>query len=311
MKEILLLRKTFLVLLLGLLVFGSTVQAAGNELFSAGKTNTGFAVASADTGKNVLTASGKVTAAAVAAKSVKLNKTSVTITKGKTLTLSATISPSNTTNKTLKWKSSNTKVAKVDSKGKVTAVAAGTAKITATTSNGKTATATITVPYSKTLSAGTWKGGTHLPAGRYRITTSSYSGNLFITMNSYDRYINEILANNAKNGVTAVTTDIKKGDNIQIMGLEKVLFTQVAHKKSNTLHSGYWTVGRDISSGRYKITTPDYMGNFIVHRGDSLIANEILSGKKSDYSVTSVTVTLKDGDRIQISGLNKVIFTKK
>ncbi|PSL40716.1 Ig-like protein group 2 [Planomicrobium soli] len=305
MKKVFIVRKVFMLLLLVSLVFGTTVQALANGLPATGKTGTDSAV----TSKSSVTE--KMTSAAVAAKSVKLNKTSATLTKGKTLTLTATISPGNATNKTLKWKSSNTKVAKVDSKGKVTAVGAGSAKITVTTSNGKTATAAITVPYSKSLSAGTWKAGTHLPAGRYKITTTSYSGNLFIAVDSYDRYINEILASNAKNGVTAVTTDIKKGDEIQIMGLDKVLFTQVAHKKSNTLHAGYWTVGKDISAGRYKVTTTDRMGNFIVTRAQSLIANEILSAKRSDYSVTSVTTTLKDGDRIQISGLNKVSFAKK
>jgi hypothetical protein len=297
-------KKLFTLVLLLLFLLGSTAQAAGTGTLATGKAST---AASPD----IMKTEQSATTAAVAAKSVKMNKSSATIAKGKTLTLTATISPSNTTNKTLKWKSSNTKVAKVDSKGKVTAVGTGTAKITAATSNGKTATATITVPYSKSLSAGTWKAGTHLPAGRYKITTKSYAGNLFITMNSYDRYINEILASSSKNGVTAVTTDIKDGDKIQIMGLNSVLFTKVSRVKSNTLHAGYWIVGKDINAGRYRITTTDYMGNIFVNRGESLLVNEILSAKPSDYSVTSVTTTLKDGDRIQLSGMNKVIFTKK
>lgn len=307
MKKLLRFKKLSVLLLLLSLLFGTTVQAAGNGLAK----NTRSVLTSTTTNESAVVVTQKVTAAAVAAKSVKLNKTSATIAKGKTLVLSAKISPSNTTNKSLKWKSSNTKVAKVDSKGKVTAVGTGSAKITVSTNNGKKATATITVPYSKTLTAGTWKGGTHLPAGRYRITTTSYAGNLFIAANAYDRYVNEILASSPKNGVTAVTTDIKKGDDIQIMGLEKVLFTKVAHKKSNTLGAGYWTVGKDINAGRYKITTTDYMGNLIIYRGQSLLVNDILSSKKGDYSVTSVTATLKNGDRIQISGLNKVNFKKK
>ncbi|TWT27763.1 Ig-like domain-containing protein [Planomicrobium sp. CPCC 101110] len=293
-------KKLFVLLLFMLLVFGNTVQAAGNGT-TAGKAST-----------SIEPADSKATAAAIAVKSVKMNKSSVTLLKGKTVTLSAKVSPSNATNKSLKWKSSNTKVAKVDSKGKVTAVGAGSAKITAASSNGKTAAAAIKVPYSKNLSAGTWKAGTHLPAGRYKITTNSYAGNLFITMKSYDRYVNEILAKSPKDGVTAVTTDIKKGDKIEILGLDKVQFTQVVSRvKSNTLHAGYWTVGKDIGAGRYKITTTDRMGNLFVSRGQSLLVNEILSAKKSDYSVTSVTTTLKNGDQIQLSGMNKVIFKKQ
>lgn len=247
----------------------------------------------------------------IAAHSVKLNKTSATLGKGKTLALTAAISPSTTTNKSVKWKSSNPKVATVDSKGKVTAVNGGTAKITVTTANGKVSTATITVPVVKSLSAGKWKGGTHLPAGRYKITTTSDFGNLFIGEGT-DRYINEILSRPGEDfGVTMVTTDIKAGDIIEIMGLDKVVFTQVANVKSNTLHSGQWTVGKDINPGRYRVTTTSEFGNLFVERGRNLLVNEILANKPTDYAVTSVTTTLNSGDRISISGLDKVVFTKK
>lgn len=249
--------------------------------------------------------------APIAATSVKLNKTSFTLNKGNSYTIAPTVSPSNTTDKTIKWKSSDTKIATVDSKGKVIAISSGTAKITATTTNGKVATASVTVPYVKTLSAGKWKGGTHLPAGRYKMTTTSGSGNLFIAANSYDRFVNEILSSEEDGfGVTAVTTDIKSGDSIEIMGLDNVQFTRVANVMSNTLHSGYWTVGKDIAAARYKITTTSNSGNLIIYRGDNLQVNEILANKKQNYAVTSVTTTLKNGDRIYISGLNKVVFTK-
>ncbi|PKG24233.1 Ig-like domain-containing protein [Niallia nealsonii] len=254
----------------------------------------------------------KITVTApITAKSIKINKKSATLIKGKTLTLSATVSPSNTTNKTVTWKSSNTKVAKVDKKGKVTAIGAGTAKITAKTVNGKTSSMTINIPYTKSLSAGTWKAGKHLPAGRYKITTNSGNGNLFIASGT-DHFVNEILSSEDDGfGVTVVTTDIKSGDSIEILGLNSVQFTRVSHVKSNTLHAGYWTVGKDISSGRYKITTPKGSGNLIIYRRDNLLVNEILSSTTDDYTVRSVTTTLKSGDQIEISSLNKVIFTKK
>ena len=76
--------------------------------------------------------------------SIKLNKTSATLTVGSMLTLTATISPTNATNKKVTWSSSNTAVATVSS-GKVTAKGKGTATITAKTANGKTATCKITV----------------------------------------------------------------------------------------------------------------------------------------------------------------------
>jgi uncharacterized protein YjdB len=247
----------------------------------------------------------------VMARSVKINKSSTILYKGQTLTLTATVSPSNVTDKTVKWKSSNTRVAKVDRYGKVTAVGAGTAKITAKTTNGKWTAATIKVPYVKYLSAGNWKAGKDLPAGRYQITTSSGSGNLFIGIGT-NHFVNEILSSGEDGfGVTVVTTDIKAGDTIQIAGLDSVKFTRVTNVKSNTLHSGYWTVGKDIASGRYKATTTSGSGNLIIHRGSNLTVNEILSSKADGFGVTSVTVILKSGDRIYISGLDQVKFTKR
>ncbi len=78
--------------------------------------------------------------------SVSLNKTELTLEKGKNATLTATINPSNATDKTVTWKSSNTAIATVDQNGKVTAAEVGSAVITVTTNDGsKTATCSVTV----------------------------------------------------------------------------------------------------------------------------------------------------------------------
>lgn len=58
-------------------------------------------------------------------KSIKLNKTSATLKKGKSLTLKATISPSSANSKAVTWTSSNKEVATVTSKGVVKAVGNG------------------------------------------------------------------------------------------------------------------------------------------------------------------------------------------
>lgn len=57
----------------------------------------------------------------VAVKSIKLNKTKVTLSKGKKVKLKATVAPSNATDKNVTFTSSNTKVATVNAKGVVTA----------------------------------------------------------------------------------------------------------------------------------------------------------------------------------------------
>lgn len=89
----------------------------------------------------------KEEAAVVKVTGVKLNKSTVTMTKpGDTVTLKATISPSDATDKAITWQSSNTKVAAVDENGVVTAVGYGTTNITAVTKDGsKKATCKVTV----------------------------------------------------------------------------------------------------------------------------------------------------------------------
>ena len=80
---------------------------------------------------------------AVQPASIKLNKTSVTLSIPGTTTaqLKATVTGAS---KKVTWKSSNTSVATVSTSGKVTAKKAGTAIITAT-ANGKSAKCTVTV----------------------------------------------------------------------------------------------------------------------------------------------------------------------
>ncbi len=82
----------------------------------------------------------------VSVNSVKLNKSSLILTKGKFESLTASVLPFNATNKNVEWSSSNTSVATVNDSGKVTAVGKGTATITVTTiDGGYKADCTVTV----------------------------------------------------------------------------------------------------------------------------------------------------------------------
>ena len=81
----------------------------------------------------------------IPAKSISLNKTSVTLNKGTKEKLIVSFNPTNTTSKVITWKSSNTNIASIDSNGTITAKSKGTATITATSKYGKTAICKITV----------------------------------------------------------------------------------------------------------------------------------------------------------------------
>lgn len=81
----------------------------------------------------------------ISAKSVTLDKTTLSINEGSSYTLTATITPFDATNKSLIWTSDNEKVATV-SNGKVTAVSEGSATITVKTEDGDySATCKVTV----------------------------------------------------------------------------------------------------------------------------------------------------------------------
>ncbi len=76
---------------------------------------------------------------------ITLNKTTASVTKGKTLQLTATVTPGNATKKEVKWSTSNKNVATVSPSGLVTAKSAGTAIITCTAKDGSGVKATCKI----------------------------------------------------------------------------------------------------------------------------------------------------------------------
>lgn len=87
-----------------------------------------------------------VTVNKVKVKTVKLNKTKLTLKRNKKAKLAATINPTNVTDKRVKWTSSKPKIVSVDQNGNIVAKKKGTATITAITLDGnKKATCKVTV----------------------------------------------------------------------------------------------------------------------------------------------------------------------
>lgn len=150
----------------------------------------------------------------VAATSISVSPTSVTLTEKETKQLTATVSPSNATNKTVSWSSDKTSVAKVDSNGKVTAVSAGTAIITAKTANGKTATCTVTVKSSVVEVTSITLNKTSLSLERneyYQLTATvspSNAADKTVTWSSSNTSIAKVDSKGVVTGVSAGTATI-------------------------------------------------------------------------------------------------------
>ena len=91
-------------------------------------------------------ATGLSTTCKVTVGNVSLDKSEVSIKKGKTATLTAKVYPTSLKDKSVTWKSSNTKIATVSTSGKVKGVKAGSVTITCTSNaTGLTATCKVTI----------------------------------------------------------------------------------------------------------------------------------------------------------------------
>ena len=120
----------------------ATVSSTG-EISAKAVGLTTVTVKTNDGGK---TATCTVTVKPVNVSSVTMNRETLSLILGETVTLTATVLPENAANKSVVWSSSNTTVATVSTSGVVTAKAAGTATITVTaTDGGSKATCLLTV----------------------------------------------------------------------------------------------------------------------------------------------------------------------
>ena len=122
----------------------ATVSSSG--LVTAMAVGSATITVTANDGRKKATCLVTVNEEVVPVKSVRVDKTSLTMTEGDTQTLTVTVVPDNATDKSVTWSSSNAFVATVSSSGVVTAKTAGTATITVTTTDGGLkATCAVTV----------------------------------------------------------------------------------------------------------------------------------------------------------------------
>lgn len=210
---------------------------------------------------------------AFAATDIAINKSSVTITSGKTYQLKVTV---NGASAKATWKSSKTSVATVDSAGLVTGKAAGSAVITAS-AGGKSVECLVSVLKKTTSStyrynvlildaSGSMKGtpnsGQKLAAKRFCQKVLSTSGNNYvavIALNSSPKTLCSF-TNNFSTLEKHINSITPNGDtNInQALALSKKLLDKVSKSGTTVMKNvvlcsdGLPTKGTSITSGRYK-----------------------------------------------------------
>ena len=198
----------------------SVVSVSGGRLTAK---KAGLATITARVGGKIASCKITVKPKPIPLQSIKLSKTSATITAGSSAQLSVTYNPSNTTDsKTVTWKSSNTSVATV-SGGKVTAKKAGTATITAKVGS-KSASCKITVKAA--TSTLTTSGYVNVSAcytkiNQYRKNAGVSSLKQDATLEKYAKTRAKELVTkyshtrpNGKDGLTIISGNKNKGENI-------------------------------------------------------------------------------------------------
>lgn len=140
--------------------------------------------------------------------SIKLNKSKITIYKGKSTTLEATVTGASTK---VSWKSSNTKIASVNSKGKIIGKNPGTCKITAS-ANGKSTTCTVTVKKKTSAEVTAYKNflkkGSFTTSYSYTVNGQKYTNKNLMMILSYS-YVDT----NGDRKPELYVRAYKKGDN--------------------------------------------------------------------------------------------------
>ena len=268
-----------------------------------------------------------VTAASVAVTEVTLNKTTLSLEKGKSETLTATVKPDTATDKNVNWSSLDETVASVDTSGKITALKAGTTTITATLVSNTSVKAecivTVTEPaqsFTLTIDKNTISAGVGTPVVIKATLTSSVKDEIVIgtvtaisdkptiadvTVGTMDKGVIPITINpkaagtavitiTASNGLTAVCT-VTVTDSV--ISLEKATLS--------VLSSGKKVINAEVAS---------LGGEFKVETSDSKIATAIITptkGAEKTTAVVEITGVAAGSATITVSHTENGVTVKK
>jgi len=246
----------------------------------------------------------------VSVSGVTLDKTSISLEVGATLTLTATVSPENADNKTVTWSSSDDAVATVDANGKVTAVAVGNVTITAKAGD-KTAECKVTI-LAKIIAVESItfdESSLSLPVGDSKTLTATVSpenaDNKTVTWSSSDEAIATVDENGKVTAVAAGTATIKAtaNDGSEVFGscavtVSLVAVTSITLNKTTTKITVGGTETLSVTSVSPANATDK---TYTWSSSDETIATVDANGKVTAVAVGTATIkaTANDGSGVK------------
>jgi len=196
-------------------------------------------------------------------KTLKLNKTKLTLQAGDTFQLTAVFTPTNTT-AAVTWESTNTSIATVDELGMIKANSKGQVVIRATSTNGKKAAMTLVVkqgPSTITFDTTDVTMGVGETLTR-KATVDKAAYNKKITYESSDPSIATVNKNGKVKAVKTGTVTIKavasngisKAFNVTVMKAPKKITMKASSSKIKVKGRSYLTVKFPANTASHKIT---------------------------------------------------------
>lgn len=225
--------------------------------------------------------------------SVKISKTDLSLSKGKTAVLKAQASNKSS----IVWSSKNASIASVGSDGKVTAEKAGTTEIVATSSDKKASASCKVTVKVESFEAGMYKVGKEIPAGEYTLVVDGSLGGYFAITKDSSGKLSSIKAND--NFTTNSIVSVKNGEYLEV---KNAVIYHYGDVKIDTTGNGMFKVGKDIKAGEYKIVAEDTATGYgyvevsknAKHILSSIITNDNFTGNKY--------IKVKNGQYLKLSG---------
>ncbi|MDU6348359.1 MAG: hypothetical protein E6593_16640 [Clostridium sp.] len=175
--------------------------------------------------------------------------------------------------------------------------------------------------YSEKLTSGHYIVGIDIPAGVYRITAQSGTGNVYST-NSMNGGLNEIMGTEKDDVKSFENADFPAGEVLSVFDVTIKIESDAADidgmvkrenpaKSIKTLSSGNYVAGKDFDAGAYIITATKGKGN--VYSDNTFRGiNAIMAEKPDEMSIKDFkNVLLEDGTILTVSDVTIQIKPSK